>query len=57
MMLYQAVLGHGFLMDYLYLNRAKFALFAFQGDTVPFFKQLKSISKTAKTSLTHKIMV
>ena len=44
MMLDQAVLGHGFLMDYLYLNRAKFALFAFHGDTIPFFRQLNSVT-------------
>lgn len=36
-MLDQAVLGHGFLMEYLYLNRAKFATFAINGITMPFF--------------------
>jgi len=29
-------------MEYLYLNRAKFAIYALQGITVPFFKQLNS---------------
>lgn len=33
----QAVLRHGFLMEFLYINRAKFATFAFKGITMPFF--------------------
>ena len=36
-MFYQAVLGHGYVLDFLYFCRAKFAVLVVNGIRMPFF--------------------
>ncbi|MEK4871303.1 RAxF-45 family protein [Niallia sp. FSL W8-1348] len=41
-MLSSTVLVQGYMMESLYINRAKFAMVVVNGITMPFFKQLNS---------------
>lgn len=41
-MLSSTVLVQGYMMESLYINRAKFAIVVVNGISVPFFKQLNS---------------
>lgn len=41
-MLSSTVLVQGYMMESLYINRAKFAIVVVKGISVPFFKQLNS---------------